>query len=231
MTNLDRTQLGAMLFDDEFAGPLDLARWNTVLPWGSGGKDSHVITDDASLNAFAPGAVTAAKGCVLQAAKGASLFGMAWSSGMICSKQQFAPPLYVEVKAQLPKGAGLHSGIWLYGEAQEIDIVETLGLDPCTGYCTTHYGPGEKLYVEKQYRRLDTSAQPINFGLTWTAANLVFYQNDVEVARIATPAGQTVPMWLLVTLGVGGWGGTPAPALTSAQLLVAHARVYQWKGA
>ena len=61
----------------------------------------------------------------------------------------------------------------------------------------------------------------------WTEDALVWYFDNVEVARAATPADMHKPMYMLVDLAVGGIAGTPADGLaTPAEMQIDYVRAY-----
>jgi beta-glucanase (GH16 family) len=65
------------------------------------------------------------------------------------------------------------------------------------------------------------------YGVLWTEDELVWYFDDVEVARAATPADMHEPMYMLVDLAVGGIAGAPADGLvTPAQMHIDYIHAY-----
>ena len=63
--------------------------------------------------------------------------------------------------------------------------------------------------------------------MLWTPDALVWYFDNVEVARAATPADMHDPMYMLVDLAVGGMAGTPADGLaTPAEMQIDYIRAY-----
>ncbi|TIT26322.1 MAG: glycosyl hydrolase family protein, partial [Mesorhizobium sp.] len=65
------------------------------------------------------------------------------------------------------------------------------------------------------------------YGVLWTEDELVWYFDDVEVARAATPADMHEPMYMLVDLAVGGIAGAPADGLaTPAEMQIDYIHAY-----
>jgi beta-glucanase (GH16 family) len=53
------------------------------------------------------------------------------------------------------------------------------------------------------------------YGVLWTKDTLVWYFDNTEVARTATPSDMNKPMYMLVNLAVGGMAGAPADHLAT----------------
>lgn len=167
------------------------------------------------------------------------LWGQRYTSGMISTEKSFAQRYgYWEMRGQVPKGKGLWSAFWLLKtDAQapnwppELDILEAHGDKPRTHFMTAHSKDARGRYRKDflAYEGADLTAGPHTFGLLWTPEALVWYQDDVEQYRVATPPGFDAPMHLIVNLAVGGeWPGSPDAATQfPAALKVDHVRVWR----
>ncbi|QUD88329.1 glycoside hydrolase family 16 protein [Phenylobacterium montanum] len=241
MTQLDRSRLGHLTFSAPGHGG-DWSRWARRWPWGGQGKGAWTIGDDGSLCAYAPSQVTTQKGVLCLTARpseakdGDAAWDMPYVSGLISSfpffKQTYG---YFEVRAQFPRGRGLHPGIALYRNPNpaiedEIDVIETIGDDTRGAFLTLHFGSGAKDYVSQTARVFDAGAGMTTHGLLWTDKTISWFQNDQLVASTPTHAAQHAPMSLIINLGVGGnWAGAPDPRAFPARLLVEGVKAYALK--
>ena len=242
MALLDRSQLGPLTYSG-FGHHVDWSRWSRHWPWGGDGKGAYTIGDDGSLCAYLAAAVTVEDGVACLTARpaaasgGAKAWDMPYVSGLLSSFGSFKQTYgYFEVRAQFPRGRGLHPGIGLYRNPDasvedEIDLVETIGEDTRASYLTLHYGDKPKDYVLQTVRRFDTGAGMVIHGLLWTPKTLTWFQNDVQVGdSVPTRASQHDPMSLIINLGVGGnWAGPPDPHAFPARLKVEGVRAYALK--
>jgi beta-glucanase (GH16 family) len=142
---------------------------------------------------------------------------------------------YFEMRARMPEGKGLWPAFWLLPAdgswPPEIDVVEMLGHEPDTYYATVHYAEkGAHKESGAGIKRLKLTTQHVTFGLLWTADELVWYQDDVEVRRAKNP-GIDKPMYMLVNLAVGGkWPGAPDKTTRfPAQMRVDYVRAFALK--
>ncbi len=242
MALLDRSSLGPLTFAG-FGHHVDWTRWDRRWPWGGEGKGAYTIGDDGSLCAYLASAVTVRDGTACLTARPATpadgdrAWGMPYVSALLssfrCFKQTYG---YFEVRAQFPRGRGLHPGIGLYRNPDasvedEIDLVETIGEDSQGAFISLHYGAGAHDSVSQQVRAYDTAARMVTHGLLWTPKTLTWFQNDLQVgASVPTHASQHDPMSLIINLGVGGdWAGPPDPKAFPAHLLVEGVRAYALK--
>jgi beta-glucanase (GH16 family) len=241
MTQLDRSRLGHLTFSAP-GHDAGWSRWARRWPWGGQGKGAYTISDDGSMCAYASGQVTAANGAACltarpaEAADGEAAWDMPYVSGLISSfpifKQTYG---YFEVRAQFPRGRGLHPGIALYrnpnpGLEDEIDVIETIGDDTRGAFLSLHFGNGAHDYVSQTARLNDVGARMTTHGLLWTDKTITWFQNDQQVASTPTHASQHAPMSLIINLGVGGsWAGSPDPRAFPAKLLVEGVKAYALK--
>jgi beta-glucanase (GH16 family) len=146
-----------------------------------------------------------------------------YTSGIITTSPSFRQRYgYFEMRAQLPVGDGLWPAFWLLAPYRdditspqypgEIDVVEFLGRDAGTIYCSIHW-PTRPDYGEKKSTTIKVPSNTgtwRTYGVLWTAHSLVWYVDDVEVARTSNP-GLHRPMYLIANLAIGGgWGGPPS---------------------
>jgi beta-glucanase (GH16 family) len=252
---LDRSKL-TLTFEEEFTGPLNLwdarsggGRWKTCYwfgwqPQGLGcaDKSSRTIDTDGSqyvlvdwaynkVNPFrlSDGLLT------IEAARNAhpndpKTAGRAYTAGMITSEPSFAQRYgYFEIRTKLPAGTGLWPAFWMlpadHAVPFELDVMENHGRDPNTIYCTAHWGDGTyTLFPVK----VDGVQQQRTYGVLWTSEDIVWYVDDVEVARTHNRDLNT-PMYVIAGMGVGGnWGGYPdTNTKFPAEMVVDYIRTYR----
>jgi beta-glucanase (GH16 family) len=154
----------------------------------------------------------------------------------------------VEVRAQMPTGAGIWPAIWMLGQdhatlnwpsSGEMDISEIVGSMPSVVNGTVH-GPVSKTVPYKLGNHYTMPAPVSNafhiYAVTWTATSIVF-SVDGHVYNTVTKAAATAlgawvfdqPFYLLLNVAVGGdWPGSPNASTTWPQkMLVDYVRVYQ----
>ncbi len=239
--HLDRSKL-VLTFAEQFGGPLSRynpatrnGRWKTSYDFGfqGGGPSSRTLGDelevysDPSYNGVNP-FVQGEGSLDLTAAldrepKNPLNAGKRFTSGLLTTSPSFKQAYgYFELKAALPQGAGLWPAFWLTAPLNpaisapqfqgEIDVMEMLGKDPATIYCSAHW-PQDQTALTQRFKTLPVqvaeTASPHTYGVLWTHTDLVWFVDDEEVARMANP-GLDRPMMILINLAVGGhWGGPP----------------------
>jgi len=163
----------------------------------------------------------------------AAIWNYRYTSGLLTTKDSFSQTYgYFEIRARLPKGAGLWPAFWLLpasGEwPPEIDVLEVLGQDPTTVHQTLHWGSSDRHLMEHAQTVIaDTSQDFHTYGVEWTEKTIRWFIDERETARAPTPADLHQPMYLLVNLAVGGhWPGKVAPKAVPAQLEIDYIRVY-----
>ncbi|MCE0523809.1 MAG: glycoside hydrolase family 16 protein [Methylacidiphilales bacterium] len=248
---LDRSRL-ILSFDEEFDSPVSFynpktgkGTWKTNFFFGDQkGYSSRTldpdweIFSDKAYNGVNPFTQTRHL-MVITVAKnkdtGNSLnHGKRYTAGMLTTEKSFQQTYgYFEVKVALPSGIGLWPAFWMLsttrGSNEEIDCMENLGKDSGTVYCSIH-----KLDVAQPINvthpiTIGTATSMHTYGVLWTATDLIWYIDDKEVARSSNP-GLKDPMYLLVTIGVGGsWGGYPnSTTKFPSQMRIEHVRVYSF---
>jgi len=164
--------------------------------------------------------------------------GMPYVSGLLTTYHSFAFTYgYVEIRAKLPKGAGLWPALWLLNRATgskggEIDIIETLGQQPDYFMSTLHWdsngdGTVDAKHLLVRTKTNDLSADFQTYGLDWNEREIAVYLNGVKLGSVPTPAAFKAPMYLLMNLAIGGWAGKPDPSAFPAEMAIEYVRVWQ----
>jgi beta-glucanase (GH16 family) len=163
--------------------------------------------------------------------------GYDYTSGLLNTYSSFAQTYgYFEIRADMPTDQGTWPAFWLLPAdgswPPELDVVEMRGQDPNTVHVTVHT-------QETGSRTSETSAVKVpstdgfhTYGVLWDEDQIVWYFDDVAIARADTPADMHDPMYMLVNLAVGGTAGTPGAALQDgAELKVDYIRAYSLEDA
>jgi beta-glucanase (GH16 family) len=254
---LDRSKL-TLTFQEEFAAPLSLwdaksgtGRWKTCYwfgwqPQGVGcvDKSSRTIDTDGSQYVLVDWAYSRinpfhlSNGLLsIEAAKNArqddpKTAGRAYTAGMITSEPSFSQRYgYFEIRTQLPAGSGLWPAFWMlpadHAVPFELDVMENHGRDPNTIFCTAHWGDGTYTLFPVKVEGVGVQQQR-SYGVLWTSDDIVWYVDDIEVAR--TPNRDLhAPMYIIAGIGVGGnWGGYPnSDTQFPAEMVVDYIRTYK----
>lgn len=252
---LDRSKL-KMTFEEDFSSPLSLwdprsgaGRWKTCYwfgwqPQGKGCVDrssrtidtdgSQYVLVDAAYNKVDPFrqsdgqlAIVAAKNAHPEDPKTG---GRPYTAGMITTEPSFSQQYgYFEIKTQLAAGAGLWPAFWMlpadHAVPFELDVMENHGRDTNAIYCTAHWGDKTEASFPV---KIDGVQKQRTYGALWTSDDIVWYVDDVEVARTRNKDLHS-PMYLIAGMGVGGtWGGYPDPNTKfPAEMVVDYIRAYQ----
>lgn len=158
--------------------------------------------------------------------------GYDYTSGILTTHSSFQQTYgYFEIRADMPDDRGTWPAFWLLPAdgkwPPELDVVEMRGQEPQTIHTTVHS-------METGSRTSQTTATHVpstdgfhNYGLLWTKDELVWYFDDVEIARAKTPADMHDPMYMVVNLAVGGTAGRPSGDLDDgAQMKIDYVRAY-----
>jgi beta-glucanase (GH16 family) len=253
---LDRSKL-TLTFNENFSGPLslwdaksDTGRWKTCYwfgwqPQGQGcvDKSSRAIDTDGSQYVLVDWAYNKinpfhlSNGLLsIEAARNAhpddpKTAGRTYTAGTITSEPSFSQRYgYFEIRAQLPAGKGLWPSFWMlqadHSVPFELDVMENHGRDPNTIYCTAHWGDGT--YTLFPVNIDGGVEQQRTYGVLWTSDDIVWYVDDVEVARTRNRDLHS-PMYVIAGMGVGGnWGGYPDNNTKfPAEMVVNYIRTYR----
>jgi len=151
----------------------------------------------------------------------------------------------IEVRAKLPRGAGVWPAIWTLGtnitqvswpRCGEIDIMEFVGKEPKGIHGTVHYAidgkhqsDGGKLETNQPYADFHT------YAVEWTPERMEFYfdrtkYHTVLVDEANQGAGNPfrAPHYLILNFALGGdWGGPIDDTVLPQQFLIDYVRVYR----
>ncbi|MDB5461437.1 MAG: exsH, partial [Caulobacteraceae bacterium] len=248
---LDTSKLGALTFDDEFNNMqlFDFSTgqglWRTNFGGDPTKLDTYSITSndekevytDASFQGtsdhalgFNPfsisnGVLSITAQNMGQASQYA--FGQPYSSGMLNTKGIFMQKYgYFEMRAELPTALGSWPAFWLsqdpYKPGVEADVLEHLAMYPNVDYARSNDAgtvTGNTYYMP----------DPTGFhtyGMLWTPTTTTFYVDKIAVLQIATPASWDQPMYMMLNMAVGGWGGPIDNSAYPATMQVDYVRVY-----
>ncbi len=146
---------------------------------------------------------------------------------------------YFEIRAKLPRGAGLWPAFWLMPEEYddtaiwEIDVLEAPSSAQSSIYMNLHWGSGFNTAGHQQSLSSfagDFTTGFHTFGLSWEANAVVWYIDGIERKRqTATASISPVPMQVICNLAVGGsWPGSPdASTPFPAVYEIDYIRVYR----
>jgi beta-glucanase (GH16 family) len=238
----------APLWKNEFTGPegtaVDGTEWNTLIgnraTEGWGNNELQFYTAEAArLDGHGHLVITAAENLGENAADLPCWNDKpcAYTSARLTTEGN-VELLYgrVEMRAKLPRGAGLWPALWMLGGSAEewpaggeIDIMEWIGATPSTVYGTAH-GPG---YSGDAGIGAETTLGPADdgfhvFAMEKRAGDIRWFVDGDEYFRMtpeSIPAGTEWvfdrPFYLLLNLAVGGtWPGAPSESTVFPQQLI-----------
>jgi beta-glucanase (GH16 family) len=249
---LDTRLIGAMTFDDEFSS-LDLynpatgqGQWQTTFGTDPtqlsdysiiGNTEKQLYTHPGmagqngwSLSAYNPFStsngvldITAGQ---FSAADAQHTWGQAYYSGMLNTRGLFMQKYgYFEMRAAFPTDIGSWPALWMVQDPYngiEADVVEHLGIYPDVDYSRANDAgtvTGHTTYVPALSGSHD-------YGMLWTPTTTTFYIDEMAVLTMATPASWTKPMYMILDLALGGWGGAVDASALPAQMQVDWVHVY-----
>jgi beta-glucanase (GH16 family) len=248
---LDASKLGALTFDDEFNN-LQLfdfstgqGHWRTNFGGDPTKPDTYTITSndekevytDASFQGqsdhplgFDPFSVNSGVLSITAQNMGQEsqyAFGQPYSSGMLNTKGIFMQKYgYFEMRAELPTALGSWPAFWLsqdpYKPGVEADILEHLAMYPNIDFARANNGGA---VTGSTYYMPDTTGLH-TYGMLWTPTTTTFYVDSVGVMQMPTPASWDQPMYMILNLAVGGWGGVIDDSAYPAKMNVDYVRVY-----
>ena len=253
---LDRSQLGPLTFDDEFNslqlydastqtglwqtsfyGPQPAGQdglWNYQL---SSNQEEEVYTNPnfqgtadhpLGYNPFSiDNGVISITAQPFSLADSQYAWGQSYSSGMLNTKDVFMQKYgYFEMRAELPTALGSWPAFWLsedpYQGGAEADIMEHIALTPNDSYVRAYDWSGVTQVNEYM-------ANPSGFhtyGMLWGPTTTTFYIDDLAVMSLPTPASWTQPMYMILDMALGGWGGPIDATALPATMQVDWIHVY-----
>ncbi|MCV9962034.1 family 16 glycosylhydrolase [Pararhizobium sp. BT-229] len=158
--------------------------------------------------------------------------GYDYTSGMLTTHASFSQTYgYFEIRADMPDDRGVWPAFWLLPQdgswPPELDVVEMRGQDPNTVHVTVHSNEtGKQTSVTSAVSVSETEGFH-TYGVLWQEDEIVWYIDDVAVARADTPSDMHKPMYMLVNLAVGGMAGTPTNGLPDgSEMKIDYIRAY-----
>ncbi|MGZ3277016.1 MAG: type I secretion C-terminal target domain-containing protein [Caulobacteraceae bacterium] len=250
---LDTAKLGGLTFDDEFSSLQLLNTTDGSGQWRANfGGDPNSVNDYAIVNnqekqlytapdfkgqggwdlsAYNPFAIdngaldiTAGK---FSTADGQHTWGQAYYSGMLNTKGLFEQQYgYFEMKAELPTDLGSWPAFWLgkdpFDPGTEADVLEHLGMYPNIAYSRAD----DNGYITGTAFYMPNPSGFHTYGMLWTPTTTSFYVDGTAVMQLATPLSWNSPMYMILNLALGGWGGYIDESGLPAQMKVDYVRVY-----
>jgi beta-glucanase (GH16 family) len=145
------------------------------------------------------------------------LEGYNYTSGWISTLSSFSQTYgYFEARVRVPKGKALFPAFWLLKEEggwpPEIDVMEVLGRETTALYVNViSEGPqGDHPQFQERHDTVDLSADFHVYGVDWGPREIVFYLDDREIHRVATPEDLHKPCYMILNLALGGeWARNP----------------------
>ena len=161
-----------------------------------------------------------------------------YSSGMISSRDRFSQKYgYFEIRARWSSGRGVWPALWMLpkggGWPPEIDIVEAHGDKPNTAFQSTHSKVAGDHTETVKIPNGGIGQEFHTYGMMWTRSTIDYYIDGVKTASRPTPGDMHIPMYVLVSLAIGGaWPGDPDESTPiPAHLDVDFVRVWQFADA
>jgi beta-glucanase (GH16 family) len=152
---------------------------------------------------------------------------------------------YFEARMRWTKGAGAWPGFWLssYAHSQrikcpplnaELDIFEGQGTEPDVFYGTLHENTNSPCGVADAtndgYHPLSTdlTAAFHTYSVLWTLTDVIWYLDEVEVARTPAYASTDQELFIILQMWIGGWtSGTNASTPDELKTEVDWVHVWQ----
>ena len=156
-------------------------------------------------------------------------FGAGYASGLLITRGIFEQKYgYFEVRMSMPNAQGTWPAFWMVpdpnGRGIEADIGENIAIDAQVDHVRGYADGVPVAYAEAL--KVGDPAGLHTYGMLWTPQTLTFYYDDVAVYRAPTPAAWTEPMYMLLNMAIGGYGGQPDPNAYPASMQVDYVRAY-----
>ena len=224
-----------LIFADEFSGSsLDTSKWTSGYPWTCKDGFNYNCTT-GELQSYRPGNLSVSDGTLKITAKQDTSGGRAYTSGLIQTYGKFDHTYgLMQARIKFPKGSGHWGAFWNHASFDygtrwppEIDVTEVLGRQPSTNHMHFHSEAGGHTDRGHSYTGPDLTADFHVYAVEWAPGSITWYQDGVQRAKWV---GSDVPdekMYLILNLAVGGWGGTPDPAVYPGVMEIDWVRVYR----
>ena len=149
---------------------------------------------------------------------------------------------FVEARIKVPGVRGTWPAFWMLSESgrwpPEIDIMEHPVKDDRDAarrwFYNFHHGKDWKHHKSFGGNKLHAKNLADDFhvfGMAWSGHYIEFYFDEQRIARYDRPEPDKANnMYLIMNLGVGGWGGAPAEPFPESRMEVDWVRVYKWAG-
>ncbi|MGK6314196.1 family 16 glycosylhydrolase [Neorhizobium sp. DT-125] len=158
--------------------------------------------------------------------------GYDYVSGLLNTHSTFAQTYgYFEIRADMPDDQGAWPAFWLLPQdgswPPELDVVEMRGQDPNTVHVSAHSNETGEKTTQTSAVKVPSTEGFHTYGMLWDEDQIVWYFDDVAVARADTPADMHDPMYMLVNLAIGGTAGTPGADLADgAEMKIDYIAAY-----
>jgi beta-glucanase (GH16 family) len=163
-----------------------------------------------------------------------------WTSARLETQHKFSFRFgTLAARIKVPAGRGLWPSFWTTSATKsgwpatgEIDVMELLGHDPRTSYCSLHGASPAGLHLARTetYRHRRSLSRRFHvYAARWRPHRVTFYVDGRRCGAIGTLSIQPIlPQQVLVGMAVGGsWPGPPAPSTPRrAHMFVDWVRVY-----
>jgi Ca2+-binding RTX toxin-like protein len=156
-------------------------------------------------------------------------FGANYSSGMLSTRGLFQQEYgYFEVRMAIPSAAGTWPAFWMVPDPNpngvEVDVGENIAIDSQVDHIRA-YSNGQVLAYAEALKTGDPSGFH-TYGLMWTPQTLTYYYDDVAIYQTPNPAAFNQPMYMILNMAVGGYGGQPVASQFPASLQVDYVHAY-----
>jgi len=237
-----------LVFNENFdSGEINPEKWSTALRWGPdvivNNEEQYyvdILNDpDFGYNPFRMGSNSLAIGANTTPAELIeNANDQLFVSGVLTTADKFEfTHGIVEMRAQIPAGAGLFPQFWMLpdeftGLRPQTFIMEARGDDPSTVFHTYKYQDADdnlQTPGTDQTQGDDFSAAFHTYALEWSPGELVFYIDGVEFHRIQSENIASQDMYLIINLAVGGFfAGSPDESTPfPTEMIIDHVRVFQ----
>ena len=224
--------VGAVIFEDDFNGPLDTVKWE--------GK-SYKAPSGTQWNKLLNASIDGNSNLVITANLVNGQWYSSFLAGLASNGFSYSGPRYLETRAKVPAGLGCFAApLWEWASPWgagpiEIDVCEQLGKEPGFYHTTVHpwLPSGDKPVGAANPTPVKNLADDFHrYGAAVYASRVDFYFDgyfmwsaDMSVSGLNPLT--SYPVVPCIDLDMGGWGGAIDPALTSATMLVDYVRVWR----